>query len=68
LSVNGPGVDAGDAALSRAPFRLSARAAGAARAHIRIQFVGESVLLAGLGGIGGAILGGAVTARLRRHT
>jgi putative ABC transport system permease protein len=44
------------------------RALGATRAHIRIQFVGESVLLAGLGGIGGAVLGGAVTARLRRHT
>ena len=40
--------------LSRAPFRLSARAAGATRAHIRIQFVSESVLLAGLGGIGDA--------------
>jgi putative ABC transport system permease protein len=32
-----------------------------ARAHIRIQFLGESVLLADLGGIGGAILGGIVT-------
>lgn len=38
------------------------RALGATRAHIRIQFLGESVLLAGLGGIGGAVLGGAVTA------
>jgi putative ABC transport system permease protein len=38
------------------------RALGATRAHIRIQFLGESVLLAGLGGIGGAILGGTVTA------
>jgi putative ABC transport system permease protein len=38
------------------------RALGATRAHIRIQFLGESVLLAGLGGIGGAILGGIVTA------
>jgi putative ABC transport system permease protein len=38
------------------------RALGATRAHIRIQFLGESVLLSGLGGIGGAVLGGAVTA------
>src|SRR5919106_207814 len=32
------------------------RALGATRAHIRIQFLGESVLLAGLGGIGGGVL------------
>jgi putative ABC transport system permease protein len=38
------------------------RALGATRSHIRIQFLGESVLLAGLGGIGGAVLGGGVTA------
>lgn len=38
------------------------RALGATRAHVRIQFLGESVLLAGLGGIGGAVLGGVVTA------
>jgi putative ABC transport system permease protein len=38
------------------------RALGATRAHIRIQFLGESVLLAGLGGLGGAMLGGVVTA------
>jgi putative ABC transport system permease protein len=38
------------------------RALGATRAHIRIQFLGESVLLAGLGAIGGAVLGGGVTA------
>ena len=38
------------------------RALGATRGHIRVQFLGESVLLAGLGGIGGAALGGAVTA------
>jgi putative ABC transport system permease protein len=37
------------------------RALGATRAHIRVQFLGESVLLAGLGGIGGAVLGGGVT-------
>jgi putative ABC transport system permease protein len=38
------------------------RALGATRAHVRIQFLGESLLLAGLGGIGGAVLGGIVTA------
>lgn len=38
------------------------RALGAARAHIRRQFLSESVLLAGFGGIGGAVLGGVVTA------
>jgi putative ABC transport system permease protein len=38
------------------------RALGATRGHIRIQFLGESVLLAGLGGFGGAALGGMVTA------
>ncbi|SEF18467.1 ABC transporter permease [Jiangella alba] len=38
------------------------RALGATRAHIRRQFLGESVLLAALGGGGGALLGGAATA------
>jgi putative ABC transport system permease protein len=38
------------------------RALGATRGHVRIQFLGESVLLAALGGIGGAVLGAAVTA------
>jgi putative ABC transport system permease protein len=38
------------------------RALGATRAHIRVQFLGESVLLGGFGGIGGAVLGGVVTA------
>jgi putative ABC transport system permease protein len=37
------------------------RALGATRAHVRIQFLGESVLLAGFGGIGGAVLGAVVT-------
>ena len=40
------------------------RALGATRRHIRVQFLGESVLLAGLGGVGGAVLGGAVTGGL----
>jgi putative ABC transport system permease protein len=38
------------------------RALGATRAHIRTQFLGESVLLAALGGIAGAVLAAAVTA------
>lgn len=38
------------------------RALGATRGHVRTQFLGESVLLAGLGGVGGAALGFAVTA------
>lgn len=38
------------------------RALGATRAHVRRQFLGESVLLAGFGGIGGAALGGIATA------
>ena len=38
------------------------RALGATRGHVRTQFLGESVLLAGFGGIGGAVLGGLVTA------
>jgi putative ABC transport system permease protein len=38
------------------------RALGATTRHIRIQFLGESVLLAGLGGIAGTALGGLVTA------
>lgn len=38
------------------------RALGATRAHVRIQFLGESLLLAGLGGIGGAVLGASVSA------
>ncbi|NEE00396.1 ABC transporter permease [Phytoactinopolyspora halotolerans] len=38
------------------------RALGATRAHIRRQFLGESVLLAALGGVGGAGLGAVATA------
>jgi putative ABC transport system permease protein len=38
------------------------RALGATRGHISIQFLGESLLLATIGGIGGVLLGAAVTA------
>jgi putative ABC transport system permease protein len=38
------------------------RALGATRGHVRIQFLCESVLLAGVGGVAGAVLGGMVTA------
>jgi putative ABC transport system permease protein len=37
------------------------RSLGATRRHIRVQFLAESLLLSGLGGIGGALLGIAVT-------
>lgn len=37
------------------------RSQGATRSHIRIQFLGEALLLALLGGASGIILGGAVT-------
>ena len=37
------------------------RALGATRRHIRTQFVVEAVLLAAVGGIGGVLLGAAVT-------
>jgi len=38
------------------------RSLGATRGHIRLQFLTESLLLSGLGGIGGTLLGIAVTA------
>ena len=38
------------------------RALGATRGHISIQFLGESLILATLGGLGGVALGSAVTA------
>ncbi|HEX8105795.1 MAG TPA: ABC transporter permease, partial [Solirubrobacteraceae bacterium] len=38
------------------------RALGATRGHVRSQFVGESLLLAGLGGTAGVAIGAAVTA------
>jgi len=38
------------------------RALGATKRHISIQFLGESLLLATVGGIGGVALGAAVTA------
>ncbi len=38
------------------------RALGATKRHISVQFLGESLLLAGIGGVGGVLLGSAVTA------
>lgn len=38
------------------------RALGATRHHVRLQFLAEALLLSGLGGIGGVLLGAAVTA------
>ena len=38
------------------------RALGATRAHVRRQFLGESVVMAGIGGVAGVVLGGIVTA------
>ena len=38
------------------------RALGATRRHITYQFLGESLLLAGVGGLAGVLLGSAVTA------
>jgi len=38
------------------------RALGATRGHIAVQFLGESLLLSGIGGVGGVALGVAVTA------
>jgi putative ABC transport system permease protein len=37
------------------------RALGARRAHVGVQFLGESVLLAAIGGVAGAVLGGFTT-------
>jgi putative ABC transport system permease protein len=37
------------------------RALGATRGHIRLQFLAESLLLSCLGGVGGAVIGSAVT-------
>jgi putative ABC transport system permease protein len=48
--------------LERRPEIGLRRALGATRRHIRLQFLAESLLLSALGGLGGALLGIAVTA------
>jgi putative ABC transport system permease protein len=48
--------------LERRPEIGLRRSLGATRGHIRIQFLAESLLLSALGGLGGALLGIAVTA------
>lgn len=47
--------------LERRPEIGLRRSLGATRGHIRIQFLAESLLLSALGGLGGALLGIAVT-------
>ena len=42
------------------------RALGATRRHIRLQFLTEAAILAAIGGVGGALLGSAVTAGYSR--
>jgi putative ABC transport system permease protein len=42
------------------------RAIGATRRHIRLQFLTEAAILASIGGVGGALLGSAVTAGYSR--
>lgn len=48
--------------LERRPEIGLRRALGATRGHVRLQFLGESVLLSVLGGAAGAVLGAVVTA------
>jgi putative ABC transport system permease protein len=47
--------------LERRPEIGLRRSLGATRGHIRLQFLAESLLLSALGGLGGALLGIAVT-------
>jgi len=53
--------------LERRPEIGLRRSLGATRGHIRIQFLAESLLLSALGGLGGALLGIAVTTGYAAH-
>jgi putative ABC transport system permease protein len=53
--------------LERRPEIGLRRALGATRGHIRTQFLAESLLLSALGGLGGALLGIAVTTGYAAH-
>ena len=44
------------------------RALGATRSHIAVQFLGEAVLLAAIGGVAGCVLGGGLTIAFASRT